>query len=257
MSDNKLKGGRKGGATFPRVDLKQAVDYAKKLVAKTHTGPQPQNVIYPGVFGVTSNRGGPKASALKQFQLMKGSPSAFQATDLAKSISVAPANEIKPLLIKSLLHVKLFKTCFDTFKGDSISRAKIKQQAASLNVHPESLDEFITIFISSCIYCGLASEEGDNVSFILDQNVQTIEDSVEEELEQESEEEMDNSDEDLDKPEEDTEQKHGQGQTKQDKPRTHAGNTPQKADIQIKIDPSMDPEKLDKLLAVLKKYGQL
>jgi hypothetical protein len=30
-----------------------------------------------------------------------------------------------------------------------------------------------------------------------------------------------------------------------------------KAQVEIKIDPSMDPEKLDKLLGVLKKYGQI
>jgi len=35
------KGGRKGGTQFPRLDLKQAIEFNKKLVSKTHTAPQP------------------------------------------------------------------------------------------------------------------------------------------------------------------------------------------------------------------------
>jgi len=46
------KGGRKGGTGYPKVKLEQAVAYAKKLVGKTHTGPQPALTILPGVFEV-------------------------------------------------------------------------------------------------------------------------------------------------------------------------------------------------------------
>ena len=44
-------GGSKGGTRFPRIPLKKAHEYAKKLVSKTHTGPQSSDVILPGVFG--------------------------------------------------------------------------------------------------------------------------------------------------------------------------------------------------------------
>lgn len=248
MAENKLKGGRKGGATFPRINLKQAIEYAKKLVSKTHTGPQSQKIIYPGVFGVTSSRGGPKASALKQYKLMKGTPEAFEATELAKSVSVAPDDEVKDLIIQSFLSVQLFKASFDTFKGDTVSGAKIKQQAASHNVHPDSLEEFLTIFTQSCIYSGLASKEGDNFCFSLDAHVQEIEDQIEEE--DESQEDVE-GDEEIDV--NDVEEKPEKPNLRQQ----DLGRSKQKAEIQIKIDPSMDPEKLDKLLAVLKKYGQL
>lgn len=256
MTESKLKGGRKGGATFPRIDLKQAVEYAKKLVSKTHTGPQPQKVIYPGVFGVTSSRGGPKASALKQYKLMKGTPEAFSATELAKSISVCPNNEVSGLLVESLLSVGLFKTAFDTFKGDSVSGAKIKQQAASHNVHPDSLDEFLSVFVGSCVYAGIAKKDADNISFVLDAHVQKIERKIEEAEEiDEVLEEEDNlvDDEDI--------SNDNEGVSKGEKPpksnKREQEGMPKKADIQIRIDPSMDPEKLDKLLGVLKKYGQL
>ena len=51
----KLKGGRKGGTIFPRINLEQALQYADKLVSKTHTGPLPEATILAGVF----NNAGP------------------------------------------------------------------------------------------------------------------------------------------------------------------------------------------------------
>lgn len=252
MTEKTLKGGRKGGATFPRVDLKQAVEYSNKLVSKTHTGPQPQNVIYPGVFGVTSSRGAPKASALKQYKLMKGTPQAYEATELAKSISVSPENEVSNLLVESLLNVKLFKTAFDTFKGDTVSGAKIKQQAASHNVHPDSLEEFLSVFVNSCVYAGVAAKEGDDICFVLDTHIQEIEDQLEV-VEEENVEDPASTNEG----QTDIDGGPGEGRNDFERQQGNLGNTPQKADIQIKIDPSMDPEKLDKLLGVLKKYGQL
>ncbi|MEW8232771.1 MAG: hypothetical protein AB2745_20790 [Candidatus Thiodiazotropha endolucinida] len=257
MSGKKLKGGRKGGSSFPRVELKQAVEYAKKLVSKTHTGPQPQKVIYPGVFGVTSSRGGPKASALKQYKLMKGTPQAYEATELAKNISVSPHDEVSSLLVESLLSVSLFKTAFDTFKGDTVSEAKIKQQAASNNIHPDSLDEFLSIFVDSCVYAGLASKEADGISFVLDTHIQQIERQVEDEQDEGEDEPQDDSS--LSDNEElaDSDTDNLDEGEPQDESQSNWERTKQKADIQIKIDPSMDPEKLDKLLGVLKKYGQL
>jgi hypothetical protein len=256
MSETKLKGGRKGGATFPRIDLKQAVTYSKKLVSKTHTGAQPQAIIYPGVFGVTSSRGAAKASALKQFKLMKGNPAAFEATALAKSISVCPDDEVKKLLVQSLLSVNLFKTAFDTFKGDTVSGAKIKQQAASHNVHPDSLEEFLSIFTKSCIFSGIASKDGENITFVLDEVIQSIEDQIEDETDDDLEDEIDEEIKD-DKDFTDNHQDAEEGENNSRKSQRNTSNPRQKADIQIKIDPSMDPEKLEKLLAVLKKYGQL
>jgi hypothetical protein len=51
---SKSKGGRKGGTIYPKVTLDKAVQYSKKLVSKTHTGPQPKKIILPGVFGAAS-----------------------------------------------------------------------------------------------------------------------------------------------------------------------------------------------------------
>ena len=51
------KGGRKGGAVFPRVALSDALLFARKLVSKTHTSAQPQDVILTGVMGSKGGTG--------------------------------------------------------------------------------------------------------------------------------------------------------------------------------------------------------
>ena len=77
------KGGRKGGVLFPKIGLKQALEYAKKVVSKTHTGPQPEKTILPGVFGSAGPTGKVRASALKQYGLLEGAVDGYQATKLA------------------------------------------------------------------------------------------------------------------------------------------------------------------------------
>lgn len=98
------KGGRKGGTTYPHLNLQKALDYAKKLVAKTHTGPQPEKTILPDVFGNSGPLGKVRASALKQFGLLEGGIEAYQATQLAKDIDGALAEERQPLLERALEH---------------------------------------------------------------------------------------------------------------------------------------------------------
>ncbi len=83
------KGGRKGGALFPKMNLQKALEYGKKLVAKTHIGAQPEDEILPGVFGNSGPEGKVRASALKQFGLMEGDAKGYKATTLAKEIDAA------------------------------------------------------------------------------------------------------------------------------------------------------------------------
>lgn len=78
------KGGRKGGANFPRHTLKEALAWSKKLVSKTHQGPQQPVVIYSGVVGAKSGIGNVTISALKHFELLEDDASnGFSASDLA------------------------------------------------------------------------------------------------------------------------------------------------------------------------------
>lgn len=157
------KGGRKGGATFPRIPLKQALEYSDKLVSKTHTGALPEATILAGVFG-SGTYGQVRASALKQYGLMEGDKTAYKATQLAQAIDAALPEEKPPLLKKALLTTKLFQEIFETFKGDTVSRAKIRQRAQALNVHPDSADECAGIFIESAETAELGKISGDDIT---------------------------------------------------------------------------------------------
>ena len=87
------KGGRKGGTRFPQINLADAERYCNKLVSKTHNGPQPDNVILPGVFDSAKVRGKIRASGMKQYGLMQGEAAAYEATSLAKKLAAAPPDE--------------------------------------------------------------------------------------------------------------------------------------------------------------------
>ena len=249
MNKKMPKGGSKGGIRFPRTNLKQAISFAKKLVSKTHTGAQPARIILPGVFNNAGPEGQVRASALKQFDLLKGDSKAYEATELAKKISVAPQEEATELLKKACLNPKLFKQLYDTFHSDTATIAKIKQQAAHLKVHPDSLDVCCNVFVDSLLYAGLATKNGEDVKF---ENITVLTD-IQTVDQEEGKEGKDTEGDDLVQgPKNPTD---GIGNKNQ-------GNTQGRinkgtSQIEIKIDPSMDPEKLDKLLNVLRKYNQI
>lgn len=240
------KGGRKGGSTFPRIDLKQAIAYADKLVSKTHTGSQPKEIIFPGVFQASSSRANARASAMKQYGLMQGDEKGFQATEAAKQVIAAPENEREPLLRVACLKPQLFGKIFNTFKGDRVSKAKVRQQAINFAVHPDSADEFVSVFIESLVYAKLGTLEGDNVAFA--EKLPDVPDQRKDTGEELGRQAQDNLGE-------------SKGQTSVASTEQSQGSTAQsiqaKAQVQINIDPSMDPEKLEKLLKVLRQYGQI
>src|SRR5271165_1936182 len=160
------KGGRKGGTLFPKINLKQALDYSKKLVSKTHTGPQPEETILPGVFGNAGATGKVRVSALKQFGLLEGTADAYKATKLAKDIDATPEEDRSPLLTRAFLSSKLLKEIFETFHGDSVSKSKIEQRAKGLNVHPESAEECAQLFVDSAVTARLGTVNGDSISLV-------------------------------------------------------------------------------------------
>lgn len=161
------KGGRKGGTIFPRVALKDALVHARKLVSKTHTSAQPQDVIFSGVVGAKGGKGSVRMSALKQFGFLKGDiKSGFAADELAKEIAAAPDDELEPLYRRAILKPTVFKKLFDTFHGDVVTKAKLKQRAADLKVHPDETDTCVELYVSGMTTAGLVSVEGDRVTHV-------------------------------------------------------------------------------------------
>lgn len=161
------KGGRKGGSTFPRVPLADALAYAKKLVSKTHTGPQTRDVILMGVIGSKHDKGELGMSALRQYGLLKGdAKSNYVAEDLAKRITAAPPEELMPLHRQAALRPTVFKALFDTFHSDTISKAKLRQRAHDLKVHPDETSNCVELYVASMVTAGLVTVSGEQVTHV-------------------------------------------------------------------------------------------
>lgn len=247
------KGGRKGGTLFPKINLKQAVNYSKKLVSKTHTGPQPETTILPGVFGNAGPNGKVRASALKQFGLLEGEVDAYKASELAREIDAAPEEDRSPLLQRAFLSSKLFSQIFETYHDDTVSKAKIEQRAKGLKVHPDSAEECTQLFMESAVTAGLGTLNGDPISLVKTGQNSLSEysgdsESVEDETQQQGEEDVkgqfvqENTSAD----------KNGRAGSseKKDKQGAKSGVT-----LTLTVDPSSDPDKLEKQLKLLRQYG--
>ena len=158
-----VKGGSKGGTRFPRLDLKEALGYSKKLVSKTFNGPQPEMTVLVGVFGNKGPHGAVRASALKQYGLMDGDAKGYFASDLAKKIeTVVPEEKAEPIR-KAFLTSKLFKQMYDTLQPDRVTRAKVRQAASTGGVHRESLEACIGHFIEGAAHAGLGAKIDDGI----------------------------------------------------------------------------------------------
>ncbi len=166
------KGGRKGGSVFPRLALSDAISYARKLVSKTHTAPQPRDVILSGVVGAKGGTGAVRMSALKQYGFLKGDAKTdFSADTLAKKISAAPPDELVALYREAVLKPTIFKKLFDTFHGDTVSKAKLKQRAADLKVHPDETVTCVDLYVGGMTTAGLVTVEGDQVRHLASNDV--------------------------------------------------------------------------------------
>jgi hypothetical protein len=260
---NLIQGKRKGGTQFPQISLNRAVEYARKLVSKTHTGPQPDTIILKGVFNNAHSDGKIRASALKQYKLLSGVTSAYDATDLAKRINSAPAEELQPFLQEACLNPKLFKSLYATFQGDTVTRAKIRQQALQLEVHPESGDKAVGIFVDSIVYAGLATEANGEITIsrqvtaaIVTEAESEIDESKHADLPAPSDQVTPPSDgiaaSDLAKP---AETKQTDSRAASEPPLQIHGVGRGQMNVNLTVDSTMDPEKLDKSLALLRRYG--
>ncbi|WP_439571346.1 hypothetical protein [Sphingomonas sp.] len=217
------------------------MEWAKKLVAKTHGGPQTADIIYAGVLETKGTRGEVKASALRQFNLMDGPKEAYSATDLAKKITAAPPEELTPLLKQAALFPPLFKSIFDTFHGDTFSIGKLKQRASELNVHPENVESAISIYCSSLEYAGLISVDGDKITH---KSASELEFSADNEESETTSEAAEDASTEREYPDADAED-------------VTRGSPRAIFHVNVNLDASLDSDKLEKQLALLKRYGAI
>jgi hypothetical protein len=232
-NENKSRPQPKGGRRYPQYSLNDLGKNIKKLCNVTHTKPITISQLNVGVFGVNANSiaGKIRSSALKQFGLIEGSYAKLSASELCRRINSAVGDEKEKLLREAFFNVGIFKETFETFQKSTEEKTRIVQYAANpLNVHPEKTANFAEIFIHSAESAGLCSVDGNRIKFVSGEGL--AEDVVSENIEQE-----------------DTTEDERFAETKP------SGIKTQRPNLEIKIDPTLDPEKLEKQLKILKKFG--
>jgi hypothetical protein len=248
---------KKGGAVYPRIDLEEAISFARKLVSKTHVAPQPYSTVFPGVFGVAAKNtaGQVRASALKQYGLLEGKPEAYVASELARKIAVAPPEEVSSYYKDAVLRPKIFRILFDTFHGDQVSIAKVKQQAAASGVHPDESDRCANLFVDGAIFAGLGKISGETLTLAAKNSgvsvgaMEQLEDSLEE-----------NTLEVVVPESSESGAKQDDGETEKAARETQIPS-PSSArsiiQVNVTLDSSLDTDKLERQLALLRKYGAI
>jgi hypothetical protein len=236
------KGGRKGGTRYPRIALQKALDYSKKLVSKTHVAPHPEDEILPSVFGNSGSEGKIRASALKQFGLLQGDTKAYEATTLAKEIEAALPESRSALVRQAFLKSEPLNKIFDTFHGDTISKAQIVRRVKELDVHPDLADECAQIFLESALTAELGTLSGDALALV-PATLDTATSTGDEDQNPASNEHVTGDRDHAEK----TVRVPPQGAvTQQSKPGLS---------VNLNVDSSSDPDKLEKQLKLLRDFG--
>jgi hypothetical protein len=220
---------------------------------------QPEATILAGVFNNAGSEGKIRLSALKQFGLIEGTAAAYKATQLARDIEASADEAEKQLLAqRAMLTSKVFQEIYNTYQGDQASKAKIRGRTQQLGVHPDVSDDCTKCFVSSSVTAGLAIPESDGVRLLAatDAAIAATEKAIGElpEVEEGTDETAPNlgdlvtgaapKADSARRPSTDT----ANGATP--RPRTAADVT-----VALSVDSSLDGDKLEKQLSLLRLYG--
>ena len=246
--DNLSKRGKKGGTKFPNYSLKQILPCLKELISKTTAKPTTIEQLSAGVFKMKakSAEGKIKYSSLKQFGLAGGEYTKITSTKLASQIVLASEGEKSVYLREAFLNAPTFKNVFETFQDSSVQKLKIAGYSVSnLKIHIDASDKFLKSLLDSCEVAKMCTISGDEVNFINGKEANNTNNNdldggvLEREEDENSEDSKDDFQEDENFPEF----------------KTNTNNQKNKPNIDLKIDPTLDADKLEKQLKVLRKYG--
>ncbi|MBJ7222730.1 MULTISPECIES: hypothetical protein [unclassified Brenneria] len=259
------KGGRTGGATFPRISLSDALQYAKKLVSKTHISAQPQDLIFSGVLGAKGSLGEIKISSLRQYGFLTGdSKTGYSAKELAKKISAAPQEELIPLYQQAILLPKIFKKLFDTYHGDMVTKAKLKQRVSDLRVHPDQAELCVDLYVAGMLLAQLVTVDGESISHKslveLNESDKQQQDKCEKngELVEDLVADGGITEDRIDNTTNNTETISPNGNVEPSQQLQQDLSTPRAIfNVNISLDSSLDTEKLQKQLELLKRFGAI
>jgi len=241
---------RKGGTRYPKHSLDQVLGSSSKLVSKTHLGAITKDILFAGVLGTTGSTAEIKASSLKQFGLLEGQSDAYTATSLAKSINSSPPEEINPLLQEAALTPVVFQQLYETFHGDHVAISKIRQRAIELKVHPDLAAECVAKYMASLSEAKLGTADGSSFAH-KERSASTTSDNGEAPVEA-----QDNNADDL----YDGHSKNAADDKSQDTSERlqENGSTPRAIfHVNVNLDASLDTDKLERHLKLLKQYGAI
>jgi hypothetical protein len=226
--------GPKGGTRYPRYSLTELEPQLKLIASKTTTAALDYESFCMGVFGVGyKDVCQVKMSSLKQFGLVQYEKNQISATNLCRKIALRDDNEREVLFRKAFYNVNPFLRVLQTFSGRKSSASEIGTFAVeTVKVHIDNKDDFVEKFIDSAKKAGLCADDQGMYRLQL---IEMTEDTTDLQTNIEPET-MD---------EQDTE--NGFPSTIKSK----HGNVK----IEVKVDPTLDPEKLEKQLEKLRKYG--
>lgn len=241
------KGGRRGGKIIPHYTLEDALAWSDKLVSKTYNSPQPLDLIKASVVESKSGVGDIKVSALRQYGLLSGTSAALTATPLAQQIKSAPSDEQKGLIKQAALRPEVFSGLFTTFHGDSVPIGKLRQRAAELGVHPDTAPKCAEVYASTLAFAGLVERDGDNVKHLDADTAISPSTDIDAAVSDSAAE--------AERP--------GDGAREQEEIVVdNASTAPVRrgaaaVQVNINLDSSLDTDKLEKQLALLRRYGAL
>lgn len=248
------KRGKKGGTQFPRYSLEHLYPFLNSLASKTHTNTITLEQLCAGVFGVGANSpaGKIKLSALKQFGLLAGDYKKLKSSELTTKITISDGSELKYYLQQAFQKVAIFVNSLNTFQNSKIDKLKIGQYAVStLKVHPDMKENFVSVLIDSAKIAGLCTLDGNNVTFT--SFLKSADDGTEEQVFSENTAEEQDNREVL----ESTVEPESPMSPSQQISNTKRSGQLSNINVNIDVDPSMDPDKLEKLLKLLKSYGAI
>jgi hypothetical protein len=246
-----FKGGSKGGTRFPRLNIAEALAYSKKLVSKTHNGPQPEQTILVGVFNNKGPEGEVRASAIKQYGLMEGDANGYSASTLARNIEAAIPEQRPALIQSAFLTPKVFRQIYETLQSETASRARVRQAVVNRDVHPDNSDACVECFIAGAVHAGLGTMSGDSVILDNTRAVPPVLDT-----------DQDDSTAEFDAPSDEPTNPANANAATTNESDARKQNQLLSANkgavtVNLAVDSSSDPDKLEKQLRLLKQYGLL
>ncbi|HEY3397181.1 MAG TPA: hypothetical protein VGM19_05910 [Armatimonadota bacterium] len=227
--------GRTPGANFPRRTLEEALGYVEGVLNAAGNGTLDEKRLATAVFKLkgVSTLSQVKLAALRQYGLLTGKNAALRPSKLCRELALAEGDKRLLLLQDAFLSCAPFKKLYMNYVKSTPTITNMAIYASTeLHINPGKKQEFMDVFVAGLSLAGLGRSDGEQVEVL-----EAAGPAQPDEIAVESEDEDVIS---------------GDGEAPATLKTTPGRSGPV---IEIKIDPTLDPDKLEKQLAVLRRFG--